>query len=199
MLTLIRGVVRSKSPFTVVLDVQGIGFEILCTQRAYESVPDPGREYEVATRFIVREESMTLFGFSDTRERALFDRLISVSGIGPRIGLAILSSIGAGDLQEAIRTSDIHRLIAIPGVGKKTAERLIVELRDVLVKEEFTAPVSGNAAISGGIRSDAIQALISLGFGRPQAERAIQTVLRDEPEAGRELQSLIRAALKQNK
>jgi len=198
MLALVRGIVRFKIPFTLVLDANGIGYEILCTQSAFEKAPTIGNEYELHTRLIVREDSMTLFGFSTIQERALFDQVIAVSGIGPKTGLAILSSIGTDDLREAIRTSDVLLLTHIPGIGKKTAERLIVELRDKLVKEEFIqfAAVPGGGA-EGNLRNDAIQALIALGYARAVAEKAIQSVLRTDPEAGRELQSLIRAALKQ--
>lgn len=198
MLALVRGIVRYKTPFTLVLDVQGIGYEVLCTQQAFERAPAMGSEYEVISRLIVREDSMTIFGFSDVAERTLFDQIIAVSGIGPKTGLVILSSTGPDALREAIRTSDIHRLTHIPGVGKKTAERLIVELRDKLVKEEFTQfttqpPAGGEHSF----RADAIQALVALGYPRAMAEKAIQSVIRTDPEAGRELQTLIRAALKQ--
>ncbi len=198
MLALVRGIVRHKTPFTLVLDANGVGYEVLCTQQAYEKAPAVGIEYELLTRLIVREDSMTLFGFSDVEERTVFDQIIAVSGIGPKTGLVILSSTGPEQLREAIRTSDIDRLTHIPGVGKKTAERLIVELRDKLVKEEFThsyAQPQTNGETN--FRADAIQALISLGYPRATAEKAIQSVLRTDPEAGRALQTLIRAALKQ--
>lgn len=198
MLALVRGIVRHKIPFTLVLDANGVGYEVLCTQQAFERAPAIGSEYEVITRLIVREDSLTVFGFSDIDERTVFDQIIAVSGIGPKTGLVILSSTGPDTLREAIRTSDIHRLTGIPGVGKKTAERLIVELRDKLVKEEFSQ-FATQSAPSGetNFRADAIQALIALGYPRAMAEKAIQSVLRSDPEAGRALQSLIRAALKQ--
>jgi Holliday junction DNA helicase RuvA len=198
MLALVRGIVRHKVPFTLVLDAGGVGYEILCTQAAYEKAPTIGNEYEVLTRLIVREDSLTLFGFAGMDERTIFDQVIAVSGIGPKTGLAIVSAIGPTELREAIRTSDIPRLVHIPNVGRKTAERMIVELRDKLLKEELTSFDPG-ATTEGPakLRSDAIQALISLGYPRAIAEKAIQSVLRSDPEAGKELQSLIRAALKQ--
>ena len=180
------------------MDVSGVGYEVLVTESAYSTAPAVGEEYQLSVRLIVREDSLTLFGFSSAAERLLFDQIIAVSGIGPKTGLAILSAIGPDQLREAIRTSDIRRLTHIPGIGKKTAELLIVELRDKLVKEEFTqvASISGGSQ-EGNLRADAVQALVSLGYARAIAEKAIQSVLRTEPDVGRELQSLIRAALKQ--
>ncbi len=172
---------------------------MLCTQEAYESAPAVGTEYEIWTRLVVREDSMTLFGFASMEERALFDLITSVSGIGPKTGIAILSGVGAAHLREAIRASDVHRLIGIPGIGRKTAERLIVELRDKLLKEEFVD--TGRSAEGGtphaGIRNDALQALLALGYQRAVAEKAIRDVVRDKPDAGKTVEALIKAALKE--
>ena len=194
MISLLHGTVRHRSPFTVVIEAAGVGYEVLCTQEAFEQTPGVGTDAELWTRLIVREDSMTLFGFASPEERTLFDQIISVSGIGPKTGIAILSGIGSDPLREAIRTSDIHRLTGIPGVGKKTAERLVVELRDKLVKEEFTSegPVG-----SASIRNDALQALMALGYQRAIAEKAIRIIVRDQPEEAKTLDKLIRAALKE--
>ena len=199
MISLLRGTVRHRAQNTVVIDAGGVGYEVLCTQEAFESAPTVGEEYEVWTRLVVREDSMTLFGFASIEERALFDLITSVSGIGPKTGIAILSGVGASHLREAIRASDVHRLIGIPGIGRKTAERLIVELRDKLLKEEFTAPAS---VVEGGqtantIRNDALQALLALGYQRAVAEKAIRDVVRDRPDAGKSVEALIKAALKE--
>ncbi len=126
MISLLRGIVRQRTPLTLVIDANGVGYELLCTQEAFERASSIGEEYELWTRLIVREDSMTLFGFVSTQERALFDLLISISGIGPKTALGILSGVGESELREAIRSSDVHRLIGVPGVGRKTAERLIV-------------------------------------------------------------------------
>ena len=189
---------RHRFPYLLVLDVAGIGYEVLCTQEAFEKSPGLGTEYELVTRLIVREDSMTLFGFSSIEERTLFDHITSVSGIGPKTGIAILSGIGSDVLREAIRASDIHRLIGVPGVGRKTAERLIVELRDKLLKEDSISIVTATPGSEGGqARADALQALIALGYQRAVAEQALRSVLRDQPEAARNVESLLKATLKE--
>ena len=198
MISLLRGVIRFKAPYHLVLDVNGTGYEVLCTLETYELAPEVGKEYELLTRLIVREDSLTLFGFSRLEERTLFDQIISVSGIGPKTGLNILSSIGSVDLREAIRSSDIPALIGVPGVGRKTAERMIVELRDKFLKEETLtagAITTGDGGKSQS-RADALQALISLGYARPVAEKAIRMVVRDDPASSANTESLVRAALK---
>jgi Holliday junction DNA helicase RuvA len=198
MISLLRGIVRHRTPYQLLLDVQGVGYEVLCTQEAYEKSPADGLEYELLTRLIVREDSMTLFAFVSFEERSLFDQIIAVSGIGPKTGISILSSIGSAQLREAIRTSDIHRLIGIPGIGRKTAERMIVELRDKMLKEEvFVASTSGLAGDGSKNRADALQALMALGYPRAAAEKAIRSVLRDTPEAGATVQGLVKASLRE--
>ncbi len=136
---------------------------------------------------------MTLFGFASLEERALFDQLIAISGIGPKTAIGILSGIGEEALREAIRSSDVGRLVGIPGIGRKTAERLIVELRDKLLKEELA---SSESSPSNKARTDALQALLALGYQRTVAEKTIRDVLRDQPDSGTNAERLIKAALK---
>jgi Holliday junction DNA helicase RuvA len=194
MISLIRGKLHFRSPYTLVIEASGVGYEVLCTQEAYDRAAVIGEEYEIWTRLIVREDSMTLFGFASLAERALFDQLVAISGIGPKSAIAILSGIGEAPLREAIRASDVHRLIGIPGIGRKTAERLIVELRDKLLKEEiYTVPTEGG----GKVRNDALQALLALGYQRNAAEKAIRDVVRDQPEMLANVEKLIKAALKE--
>jgi Holliday junction DNA helicase RuvA len=197
MISLLRGTVRHRAFLTIVLDVAGVGYEVFCTQEAFALAPVEG-ECEIWTRLIVREDSMTLFGFASLDERSLFDQIIGVSGIGPKTAIGILSGIGAQPLKEAIASGDTGRLVGIPGIGRKTAERLVVELRDKLLKEEFTAPVSGTSS-SGKVRSDALQALVALGYQRTAAEKAIREALAEDAETGKSLEALIKAALKASK
>ena len=198
MIAQIRGSLLSKEPFTLIIDAGGIGYEIFCTQEAYEHAPSIGNEYQVFTRFIVREDSQALYGFATQDERKLFDQITSVSGIGPKTGLAIVSSLGAKALKEAIRTKDLIALTGIPGVGKKTAERLIVELRDRLLKEEVFSVETGSAdSSSAKIRQEALAALVALGYNRGDAEKAIRTIIRDQPLEAEKVEQLIKAALKQ--
>ncbi len=193
MISLIRGKLHFRAPYTLIIEAGGVGYEVLCTQEVYDRAAVIGEEYEIWTRLVVREDSMTLFGFATLAERALFDQLVAISGIGPKSAIAILSGIGEAPLREAIRASDVHRLIGIPGIGRKTAERLIVELRDKLLKEEiYTVPTEGG----GKVRNDALQALLALGYQRNAAEKAIRDVVRDQPEMAANVEKLIKAALK---
>jgi Holliday junction DNA helicase RuvA len=197
MIAQIRGILLSKEPFTLIIEAGGTGYEIFSTQEAYEHAPSTGNEYQVFTRFIVREDSQTLYGFSTQDERKLFDQVISVSGIGPKTGLAIVSSLGTHALKEAIRTKDLIALTGIPGVGKKTAERLVVELRDKLLKEEvFTSETGAPDTGSARIRQEALAALVALGYNRGDAEKAIRTVIKNQPEESEKVERLIKAALK---
>jgi len=197
MIAHIRGILTSKEPFTLVIEAHGIGYEIFSTQEAYEKAPSEGQEYRVFTRLIVREDSQTLYGFATRDERTLFDQVISVSGIGPKTGLAIVSALGANALKEAIRGKDLIALTGIPGVGKKTAERLVVELRDKLLKEEvFTVEVGSVDSSSAKIRQEALAALVALGYNRGDAEKAIRNVIKNQPEESEKVERLIKAALK---
>jgi len=197
MIAHIKGILTSKEPFTLVIEAGGTGYEIFCTQEAFEKAPSEGNEYQVFTRLIVREDSQTLYGFATQSERKLFDQIISVSGIGPKTGLAIVSSLGANALKEAIRTKDLIALTGIPGVGKKTAERLVVELRDKLLKEEvFTTDGDVSDTGSSKLRQEALAALVALGYNRAGAEKAIRNVIKNQPEESEKLERLIKAALK---
>ncbi len=198
MIALIRGIVRQKSPSQLLLEAAGVGYEVLCTLDTFERAPAIGEEYVVLTRMIVREDSMTLFGFSSHDERQLFDQIIAVSGIGPKTGLAIIGNLGANRLREAIRGNDIPALTAIPGIGRKTAERLILELRDKLLKDDLIAPpIETGSTGSAHIRADALQALMALGYARPVAEKAIRDVVRNKPEQAQRVESLVKAALRE--
>ena len=197
MIAQIRGTLISKEPFILIIDAGGVGYEIFCTQATYEHAPGVGKEYQVQTRLIVREDSQTLYGFASQDERKLFDQIIAVSGIGPKTGLGIVSSLGAKSLKEAIRMNDLATLTGIPGIGKKTAERLVVELRDKLLKEDVFADDSGLKDSSGSkIRQEALAALVALGYNRGDAEKAIRSVIRDQPSESEKVERLIKAALK---
>jgi Holliday junction DNA helicase RuvA len=198
MISLLRGIVRHKTPFIITLDVAGVGYEVYCTQEAYEKAPTLDSDYQLHTRLIVREDSMTLFGFASLEERALFDQLISVSGIGPRTGQGMLTGLTSTQLRDAIRVNNLSALTGIPGVGKKTAERLVLELRDKILKEDFATPQgSGESVDRSNIRNEALQALVALGYQRAVAEKAIRVVLRDRASEGETTERLIKAALKE--
>jgi holliday junction DNA helicase RuvA len=197
MISHISGELVHKEPFRLTIEASGVGYEILCTQAAYNDAPLAGNTYRVFTRLIVREDSHTLYGFRSTEERAIFDEVISVSGIGPKTGLTIVSALGANELKEAIRTGDLIALKGIPGVGKKTAERLIVELRDKLLKDEFTPEsISTGNNDSASIRHEALSALMALGYSRADGEKAIRNVIKNDAEAAKKVDTLLKAALR---
>jgi Holliday junction DNA helicase RuvA len=142
----------------------------------------------------VREDAIALFGFRTALELQLFERLIAVSGIGPKVALAVLSGIEPPDLVHAIQQSDVARLTSIPGVGKKTAERIVLELKDKIASVPGVAPPLEAAASNGAMRDDLLSALINLGYHRPAAEKAVEKALHAEPAAG--FERALRGALK---
>jgi holliday junction DNA helicase RuvA len=197
MIASINGIVLAKEPGTLIVEAGGVGYEILCTQATFERAPELGMQYRVATRLIVREDSQTLYGFSSNGEREFFDMVLAVSGIGPKTGLAIVSSLGATKIREAIIQKDLATLTALPGIGKKTAERIIVELRDKLLKEETYSSLVDTDGGGSDVRAQALAALVALGYTRQSAEKAIREVIKTEPDQANAIDRLIKAALRQ--
>lgn len=180
----LRGNIVELVPSLVVLDVQGVGYEVhipLTTFYEMQKVPE-GREATLRIHTHVREDALQLFGFATLRERQLFEKLIAVSGIGPKLAQTILSGMGADDLVSALSAGDVRRLTTIPGVGKKTAERMVLELRDK-VKDLATATSEHRVAASPSEESDLVLALINLGYKRAAVDRAVIKVGRDLPDA----------------
>ncbi len=183
----IRGNLLQKQPNSVIVDVGGVGYELIVPVSTFYELGEVGTEVLLRAYTYVREDALQLYGFRTEREKKLFLLLTSVSGIGPKLAITILSGMSADELIPAIRTNDLARLVAIPGVGKKTAERLVVELRDKLaplsspeLEEQFQV---GAAAAPGAVRDDLVSALINLGYQKAAAEKAITTTLREMPEA----------------
>lgn len=172
------------------VDVGGVGYQVFVSLQTYTELPPEGSPIELLTYTHVREDALQLFGFRESGERTLFVLLKEVSGIGPRLALNILSGMPAGDLRQALRDGDLARLVAIPGVGKKTAERMILELR------EKVARIAAEPARRDGvtaIAANAVSALVNLGYRRPEAERAVETAVR----GGRAtFEEVVREALK---
>ena len=200
MISSVKGIVLHKEPSLLVIESSGIGYDIHCSQTAYEQASAVGQEYRIFTRHVIREDSQTLYGFASLSERGLFDLVIAVSGIGPKTGLGIISALAAPKVREAIITKDLVTLTALPGIGKKTAERLIVELRDKMLKDDNSITDGSSNLDAGGsnIRSEALSALIALGYNRATAEKAIRDVIRNEPKESEKIETLIKAALRQN-
>jgi Holliday junction DNA helicase RuvA len=172
----LRGRVLRKGPQEVVVDVAGVGYRVAIPLSTFYRLGEPGSEIRLLTHTHVREDALALFGFLTESEQDLFERLIDVAGVGPRLALAILSGIEPPDLVAALRAGDVARLTRIPGVGRKTAERLVLELKDKL-KGLAAAPAPAPAA--GRARDDLVSALVHLGYSRPEAERGVDRVLRD--------------------
>jgi Holliday junction DNA helicase RuvA len=175
MIALLRGALIEKHPNQAIVDVGGVGYDVTIPVSTYSQLPETGAEVRLRIHTHVREDALQLFGFLTQDEKGLFERLISVSGIGPKLAVTILSGLNAGDLIQAIRRGEVDRLVRIPGIGKKTAERLVLELRDKMpapVGEE--APAAAPATTFSAIDQDVLSALLNLGCGRPQAEAAVR-------------------------
>ena len=179
MIAQVHGRLLRKGPQEAVVDVGGVGYRVTIPLSTFYRIGEPGNEVTLLTHTHVREDALALFGFLTAAEQALFERLIAVSGVGPKLAVSILSGIEAPDLVAALRASDVVRLTRIPGVGKKTAERLVLELKDKvqgLAATEEPAPV---AAAAGRAKEDLVSALLHLGYSRPEAERAVDRALKE--------------------
>jgi Holliday junction DNA helicase RuvA len=175
MIALLRGVLVEKHPNQAIIEAGGVGYDVTIPVSTYTHLPDAGAEVKLRIHTHVREDALALFGFLTQDEKAIFEKLIGVSGIGPTLAVKILSGLAAPDLINAIRRGEVDRLVRIPGIGKKTAERMVLELRDKLpaVSGEEPSEPSGAAALSP-IDQDVLSALLNLGCGRPQAEAAVR-------------------------
>jgi len=197
MIDYLNGTIASRRPTACVVDVGGVGYEVLIPMSTFEHVPKEGGRCKLYIHHHVREDAELLFGFASTEERDVFRTLVGVSGVGPKIGLAALSALRPEELRRCVSTGDVALLTRIPGVGRKTAERMIVELRDRL------APVDGTLARSSGItggapsiRADAVVALETLGLSRSIAEKQVSAVLNGDTEI-ETVEELIRLALRE--
>jgi len=191
MIAQLHGTLAHKSPEQLIVDVNGVGYLVLVSLNSFYRLPDPGKAVKLLIHTHVREDALQLFGFLDQAEKELFLLLINVSGIGPRLALNILSGTPLDQLLEALEAGDVVRLVAIPGIGKKTAERLVVELRD---KVKLTRAARGETVVGvGGDFEEAISALVNLGYRHNEAERAVKLA---RAEGAEEIETLIRGALK---
>jgi Holliday junction DNA helicase RuvA len=191
----LRGRLLEKHPNRVVIDVAGVGYEVHVPVSSFYGLGDAGSDVALRIHTHVREDTLSLFGFGTGLELQLFERLIAISGIGPRVALAVLSGIEPFDLVEAINRADLARLTAIPGVGRKTAERIVLELKDKMAALAAVPATDGTASSAGGaMRDDLLSALLNLGYHRPAAEKALDAALKQAPGAG--FEDALRAALK---
>ncbi len=174
MIALLRGTLIEKHPNQAVVDTGGVGYDVIIPVSTFTQLPDAGAEVRLRIHTHVREDALALYGFLTQDEKAMFERLIGVSGIGPKLAVTILSGLAAPDLVRAIRRGEVERLVRIPGIGKKTAERMVLELRDKLPAPAGEEPETPAAAALSAVDQDVLSALLNLGCGRPQAEAAVR-------------------------
>lgn len=196
MFSHLRGILHSKSPTEIVVDVNGVGYALSIPLSTFEKLGEPETPIKILTYLHVREDALQLYGFATEAEREIFRLLISVSGIGPKIAQAILSGVPTDELTTMIAQGEVASLTAIPGVGRKTAERLVVDLRDKIGRIETALPTAGIPGTQQGARSEALKALLSLGFNRPAAEKAIRTALQELNGKEVTVEELLRLAIK---
>lgn len=186
MIAHLKGRLLEKQPNRLVVDVHGVGYEVAVPLSTFYGLGEPGSDVALRIHTHVREDALALFGFGTALEQQLFERLIGVSGIGPKVALAVLSGIEPLDLVRAIERADIARLTAIPGVGKKTAERISLELKDRLPKAAVAAADAGAPPPSpaDSAREDLLSALMNLGYHRAPAEKAVDAAVKALADAG---------------
>jgi Holliday junction DNA helicase RuvA len=177
----LRGRIFEKQPNRIVVDVNGVGYDVFVPLSTFYVAGDTGAEIALRTHTHVREDALTLYGFATPLELELFERLIAVSGIGPKVALAVLSGIEPAELVRAIEQGNVARLTAIPGVGKKTSERLVMELKDRLPQiKHALSPPSASTEVPL-VRDDVLSALLNLGYHRPLAEKAVDGAVKAIP------------------
>ena len=196
MIAHLNGTLLEKHVQRLIVDVGGVGYDVSVPLSTFYTVGDPGSRVALRIHTHVREDALLLYGFATTLELTLFERLIAVSGIGPKVALAVLSGIEPADLVRAIRAADVVRLTRIPGVGKKTSERLVVELKDRLPQVTVSEPdAAGPAAGDADVRDDLLSALGNLGYQRAAIEKTVDKVLRASESRG--FEELLRAILRE--
>ncbi|WP_063655563.1 Holliday junction branch migration protein RuvA [Candidatus Arsenophonus triatominarum] len=203
MIGRLRGTILEKQPPIVLLELNGVGYEVHMPMTCFYELPEIGQEVILWTQFIVREDAQLLYGFNDKQERALFRELIKVNGVGPKLALAILSGMSAYQFVSAIEQEAISRLVKLPGVGKKTAERLVVEMKDrfkglnvdLFNNSAIDLPGSSAAKQNSHIEAEAVSALISLGYKPQDASRMIGKVAHGATNCEALIREALRAAL----
>lgn len=196
MIAFLSGKLLEKHANTVIVDVGGVGYEVTIPLSTFYELGEIGTDVELRIYTHVREDAIQLFGFKTTRERDLYLKLISVQGIGAKSGITMLSGMNADEIVSAIRSNDLGRLTAIPGVGRKTAERLVIELRDKVGELAVAAGAAASISADGPtdiVFDDALSALINLGYQKAAAERALKKVVQEGTEMS--VQKLLRRSL----
>lgn len=205
MIGRLRGIILEKQPPIVLLELQGVGYEVHMPMTCFYELPDIGKEAIVFTHFVVREDAQLLYGFNDKQERALFKELIKVNGVGPKLALAILSGMSAQQFVSAIEQEAITSLVKLPGIGKKTAERLVVEMKDRFkgLNGDLFNPVSdinlpdvkNKVSYPADTEAEAAAALIALGYKPQEASRMVSKVAKPGSDSETLIRDALRAAL----
>lgn len=196
MIAHLRGALLEKHPNQAIVDVQGVGYDLTIPVSTFTTLPDAGGEVRLRVHTHVREDAIALFGFATREEKTLFEKLISVSGIGPKLGITILSGLAATELVMAIRNGDLQQLVRIPGIGKKTAERLVLELReklDIVAGPAATAASKPKPGFTAN-EEDVISALMNIGANRASAEAAV--IKAKSESTSHDFETLFRVSLK---
>jgi Holliday junction DNA helicase RuvA len=192
MIAHLRGRLLAKQPQQAIVEAAGVGYDVAISVSTYTSLPAEGAEVALHIHTQVREDTLALYGFLDRNDKRIFEKLITVSGVGPKLAITIQSGLPADRLVAALRAQDHATLTRIPGVGKKLAERLVVELKDKLEDMAAAAPA---VAAAGPAAEDVLSALVNLGYQRPSAQKAIETAVAKDKSAGEHFDALFRAAL----
>ncbi len=177
MIGRLSGTLTDKNPPQVMVDCHGVGYEVDVPMSTFYNLPALGEKVSLLTHFVVREDAQILYGFATAQEREAFRQLIKISGVGPRTALSVLSGMGVADLAQAVTLQEVGRLIKVPGIGKKTAERLLLELKGKLGAD--MGHVSGGAGAASDAQSDILQALVALGYSDRDAALALKALPKD--------------------
>ncbi|WP_247233622.1 Holliday junction branch migration protein RuvA [Telluribacter sp. SYSU D00476] len=181
MIAYVEGKLAHKDPAYAIIDTNGVGYEVKISLQTYGALPEPGQRCKLFTYLNIREDAHVLFGFAGPDEKHLFLDLVGVSGVGPSTALVMLSSLSSSEIRHAIANEDVRVVQSIKGIGAKTAQRVILELKDKMRKESLTSPVPLMAGASGNqVRNEALAALVTLGIPKPTAEKSIDTILKRE-------------------
>ena len=192
MIAHLRGRLLSKTPQTAVVEAAGVGYEVTISIPTFTALPAEGNEVALLVYTHVREDALALFGFTTATEKRLFEKLLSISGIGPKLAITVLSGLTPERLIAAIHSQDHATLTRIPGVGKKTAERIVLELRDKL---QELASAGATASSSTPVSEDVLSALVNLGYQRASAQKGVEAAMARDPEAGKDFETLFRATM----
>lgn len=195
MIAHLRGILLEKHPNQAIVEAQGVGYDVSIPISTFTALPERGEEVRLKIHTVVREDAIQLFGFLTAMEKGLFEKLITVSGVGPKLALTVLSGIAAADLTEVIRAADVQKLTRVPGIGKKTAERIVLELRDKIDESPKRAAglPGAPAAILSPEEADVVSALVNLGAQRAAAETAARRAAQEFSGGG--FEAVFRRAL----